>query len=257
MTRDGSSRVLGAVAATLIWLLADTACAYRPFSGTDADVADVGEFELELGPLQFLHEAARNYLEAPATVLNLGILPRTELVVDFVGVIPLQPLPGESSYSLRDTDLLLKLLCVRGSVQDAGAGPSVALEAGALTPEIHDESGFGASANLIVSQRWQRFVVHVNSELELSRGELVPIWTETVIGELHVHEKFWPVAELLWSRELSTGASEYSALAGAIWGVREGLSLDAAALIASVHGAWAIEARLGFTWAFQLWEQPS
>lgn len=250
-------RVREFTAAALVWLVTGRAYAYRPFTATDADVAEVGEFELELGPLQFVREDARSYLQVPATVLNLGILPRTELVVDFVGTIPLQPLPGEGSYQLRDTDLLLKIVCVRGSLQDAGPGPSVALEVGVLTPEIQHEKGFGASANLIVSQRWEPFAVHVNSQLELSRSELTPIWTESVIGELHVHETFWPVAELLWSHEFSTGANEYSALAGVIWGAREGLSLDAAAMVASSNGALAIEGRLGFTWAFRLWEQPS
>lgn len=244
-------------ALALVWLVAGTAYAYRPFTGTDADVADVGELELELGPLQFLREDSRSYIQVPATVLNLGILPRAELVIDFVGVVPLQPLPNEGRYQLRNTDLLVKIVCVRGSLQEAGSGPSVALEVGALTPEIQHEEGFGASANLIVSQRWERLVVHVNSQLELSRGELTPIWTEGVIGELHVHEKFWPVAELLWSHELSTCSNEYSALAGAIWSVGAGLSFDAAALVADVHGALAIEGRLGVTWTFQLWEKTS
>jgi hypothetical protein len=243
--------------AALVSLAPGTAHAYRPFTGTDADVADVGEFELELGPLQFVREHARSYVQAPATVLNLGILPRIEIVVDFVGLIPTPALPGEGSYQLRDTDVLLKIICIRGSLQGASAGPSVALEVGALTPEVHHETGFGTSANLIVSQRWDWFVLHLNNQLELSRGDLTPIWTESLIAEWRVHETFWPVAELLWSREFSSGASEYSALLGAIWNVREGLSLDAAALVASLDSALAIEARLGFTWAFQLWEKRS
>ena len=56
--------------------------AYRPFDGTDADVAEAGEFELELGPAHFYGQGPHHYVIAPATVLNLGLVPRLELVVD-------------------------------------------------------------------------------------------------------------------------------------------------------------------------------
>src|SRR5262245_17391853 len=84
--------------------------AYRPFHGTDGDVAELGEFELELGPVQMLHENRRDFLLAPATVLNFGIFPRTELVIDFVGNVPFRLERGESRYQLRDTDVFLKIL---------------------------------------------------------------------------------------------------------------------------------------------------
>jgi hypothetical protein len=129
---------------------ARTAHAYRPFDGTDGDVAELGEFELELGPVELVHEDGRNVLLTPATVLNLGILPRTEFVVDFVGTFPVHPELGEGRYQLRDTDVFLKFLLLKGALQDE-SGPSIALEAGPLTPEIYGEHGFGASANLIIS----------------------------------------------------------------------------------------------------------
>src|SRR3954463_10673253 len=98
-----------------------TAHAYRPFDGTDADVAELGEFELELGPAQVLHEDGRNFLITP-TVLNLGILPRTELVVDLMGSMPFRPQPagigvrGEARYAIRDTDVFLKFLLRKGGL---------------------------------------------------------------------------------------------------------------------------------------------
>ena len=57
------------------------ALAYRPFDGTDADVAERGEFELELGPLGYFRLGGTNFLIVPGAVLNYGILPRTELVL--------------------------------------------------------------------------------------------------------------------------------------------------------------------------------
>src|SRR5689334_6194061 len=54
---------------------ASNVSAYRPFDGTDADVAARGEFELEMGPSDFYRISSRNYLIVPSTVLNLGVLP--------------------------------------------------------------------------------------------------------------------------------------------------------------------------------------
>jgi hypothetical protein len=50
-----------------LFLVARDASAYRPFDGRDADVAEFGDFELELGPTQYYREGDRNFLAAPAT----------------------------------------------------------------------------------------------------------------------------------------------------------------------------------------------
>jgi hypothetical protein len=236
------------------WLaLASTAQAYRPFNGTDADVTDEGEFELELGPLQFTRADSRNYLQLPATVLNLGIFPRAELVADLVGIVPLRPLPNEAHYSGQDTDLLLKVVCLRGALQGEGNGPSLAVEGGPLLPELANDHHFGLTANLIVSERFGWFLAHLNSGAKLSRGTLRLAATESLISEFRVNDTIWPVTELLWSREFITGQSIYSALAGAIWREAEELSFDAALRVASVDRAFAFEARLGFTWTLEVW----
>jgi hypothetical protein len=230
---------------------ATTAHAYRPFNGTDAEVAERGEFELELGPVQLFHSRTRDLLFMPATVLNLGIFPRTELVVDFVGTIPL----NGDSYQVRGTDVFLKFLLLRGALQKQ-RGPSLALETGPLTPEIHGAKGFGASANLIVSERWAWFVAHLDNIAELSRSALRFAWTNTLITEYRFSETIWPVLELLWSREFVSHTGTYSALVGGIWRAIDGVDLDAALIVSRVNHAPAFEARLGFTWAFQLWGQP-
>jgi hypothetical protein len=53
---------------------ASSAWAYRPFDGTDADVAGLGDFELELGPVHWYSQNGSHYVIAPATVLNLALL---------------------------------------------------------------------------------------------------------------------------------------------------------------------------------------
>jgi hypothetical protein len=248
-------KTFGAVALFAFMLLPAPVHAYRPFTGTDGDVAEVGEFELELGPLQFLREHGDDYLHVPATVLNLGIVPRVELVVDFVGAIALDPEPGEHRYALGDTDVFLKFLLRKGVLQEQ-TGPSIALETGPLTPEFHGEPGFGAAANLIVSEAWDWFLAHLNNQASLSRSDLLFAWRSTLITEYRWSARAWPVMELLWQREFRSHASVYSALAGVIWKAYENIDLDAAAVVASVSGKPSFEGRLGFTWAIRVWGEP-
>ena len=56
------------------------ALAYRPFEGTDAAVADVGELEIELGPAEPLHDGRQRFLTAPETVFDLGVAKDWEVV---------------------------------------------------------------------------------------------------------------------------------------------------------------------------------
>src|ERR1043166_578966 len=93
----------------LLVLGSRTASAYRPFEGTDGDVADQGEFELEIGPLHYAQEGKEKFFLTP-TVLNLGVIPRMELVFDFV---PLYPQRGGQT-QVTDTDVFAKYLLRSG-----------------------------------------------------------------------------------------------------------------------------------------------
>src|SRR4051812_36804103 len=163
-TSVATMRKLNAVIATLAAAIsiATPAFAYRPFDGTDGDVADVGEFELEMGPAQFLSTSGGRYLMAPATVLNLGVARGFELVVDFKDYVGLQPVAGQQRMRLLDTDIFLKSVLRRGTLQGE-SGVSIALEAGPLLPEIGGTRGFGAEANLITSYRWDAISLHLNT----------------------------------------------------------------------------------------------
>lgn len=88
--------------------VAPDALAYRPFDGTDADVAETGSFELELGPVHWYSQSNRHYLIAPATVLNFGFMPRFELVVDFQNFVGLDTPAGQPRDQLLDTDVFTK-----------------------------------------------------------------------------------------------------------------------------------------------------
>ena len=220
--------------------------AYRPFDGTDGDVADTGEFELELGPLHYAQEGKEKFFLTP-TVFNLGVIPRMELVFDFV---PLYPQNG--SAQVTDTDFFAKFL-LRSGVLQGESGPSIALETGPLIPEYNGQKGFGASADLIVSEKYGWLTLHLNNEGQLSRQDLVFSYAANLIGEFDIGSKIRPVAELGFEIEPSSGAKGYSGLGGVIWTVSDSVALDAAARVGRLEAANTFEARLGLTWTVPVW----
>ena len=238
-------------AASAIVLFASRAEAYRPFDGTDADVAELGSFELELGPVHWYDRAGQNYLIAPATVLNLGIFERTELVVDFQHFVALGALDGRPRQALRGTDILVKHVLREGILQGK-SGLSVALEAGPLTPEINGTNAFGASADLILSYRWAWGTAHFNEWPQYSRVHNVDLVSGVIIEGPHE----WlirPVSEFSYEQEFHAGRT-VSGLLGAIWTARESFVIDVAFRGARVGAQNAAEARFGFTWALPVWE---
>jgi hypothetical protein len=239
--------------ATLATWAAD-ARAYRPFDGTDADVAAFGDFELELGPVHWYSQRDTHYLIAPATVLNLGVLPRLELVVDFQNYVGIDFPPGQPRDQLLDTDVLLKGVLVPGVLQGHGQGPSVAAEVGPLLPNVNGTESFGASADVILSERWRGFTVHANSWFELSRGDLHLDWFEGLILEGPFEAPVRPVSELDVEREMVTREMTWSALVGAIWRAGDDLDLDVGLREARVGDERATEVRLGLTWTLGLWD---
>ena len=148
--------------AAAVALLAAPAFAYRPFDGTDGDVAEEGRFEIELGPAQYLKGPDGRALAAPATVLNLGVDEDMELVVDFKNLIGLDRAPGAPRMRLLDTDIMLKCIIRHGTLQGA-SGVSMAVEAGPLLPELNSTNAWGAEAKLITSYRWDALSLHLNT----------------------------------------------------------------------------------------------
>lgn len=224
--------------------------AYRPFDGTDADVADLGSFELELGPVHWYDRAGRNYVVAPATVLNLGILENTELVVDFQHFVALGALDGRPREALLNNDVLVKHVFREGILQGK-TGLSVALELGPLLPEINGANAFGASADLILSYRWDWGSVHFNEWPQYSRAHNLDLVSTVIIEGPHQ----WvvrPVSELFLEKQFNQERTA-SGLVGAIWTLRDSFVLDLAIRGARIGEQNAAEARLGFTWAIPVW----
>ncbi len=190
-------------------LVSRQAAAYRPFDGTDADVAELGEFELELGPTHWYNQAGQNYAIAPATVLNFGIFENTELVIDFEDFVALGPLDGRAAVALRNTDVLVKHIFREGILQGK-TGLSIAVEAGPLTPEINGTNAFGASANALFSYRWDWGTVHFNEWPSYTREHNLDLFSGVIVEGPHE----WvvrPVSEIFVEKEFNGVLTESAA----------------------------------------------
>jgi hypothetical protein len=86
MTWTAAITVSGYVAS---W--SESARAFRPFDGTDAAVASVGELELEFEPFGLLRQGSERTLIAPETVLDLGVAEGWEAVLQGQGETALPP----------------------------------------------------------------------------------------------------------------------------------------------------------------------
>ncbi len=235
------------VLAVGVLLSGSSAEAYRPFDSTDADVVERGEVEIELGPVGYLDEDGTELLATPDLVVNVGVHPRLELVVEGRGLAPLERETPERRYRIVDTAFLAKGLVRRGSLQGE-TGPSLALELGALLPTLHDESGLGAEGIGIVSHRFSHLTAHLNGTAAYTRAET---W-ELGLGLILEGRERWgvrPVAEGTLARELGE-ATAGSGLAGVIWEARDDLAFDLAFRYAREDGSDVREIRAGLTWSF-------
>jgi hypothetical protein len=240
-------RAVAAAIGAGILLVSPTAFAYRPFDGTDADVAEVGEFELELGPAHFYGQGQDHFLIAPATVLNLGLVDRLELVVDARQFFALD----QRAWQVLDTDVLLKWV-VREGILQGKSGLSVALEGGPLLPELHGETQVGAQLDTIISHRWSSGTVHFNEQVALTRlGN--PAVFSSVILEGPFEREARPVMELLVQKALGEELV-MSALVGGIWRASDSFAFDAGLRFGRVNEERMAEVRLGFTWGVAVWK---
>jgi hypothetical protein len=239
-----SARDRFVVVAFVVALLATTrsAYAYRPFDGTDADVAELGDFEIELGPIGYLRQAHSSFVVAPAFVGNLGFLPRWELVFEGNGVF------GAPSPQLLDTGLFLKHTLREGSLQGK-SGLSLATEVGALLPLVNSQPGAGVYLGMIASQAWRELTIHVNFEVMRARDGLGEVFIGAIF-EGNKRHRIRPVAEL-WV-DTHAGVTTTSGLAGFIWRVNERFSVDTATRLATSELGPVFEMRCGFTWALSL-----
>jgi hypothetical protein len=229
-------------------LAAAPAHAYRPFDQTDAAVAEPREFELELGPAGYRHDAAGGAY-TPGFILNYGIVSRVELVFDAHYALLWGGTDAAARRRELDTAMLAKGVAREGCLQGK-TGVSIAVEAGAILPTVPTAGGVGASLATIVSQRWSAGTLHVNVEGDVTREHQLQ-FIGGAIGEGPIVWPVRPVAETYVARDASQ-PTLVSGLGGAIWRAGEHLDVDAAFRVARQGGEDVYEVRAGLTWTIGL-----
>jgi len=225
--------------------------AYRPFDGTDAAVAETGEIEIELGPVEYLRVGAERALLAPDLRINYGFIPGWEASLE--GKLTHGLTQGVPGTSLVESQALLKGVLREGSLQEK-PGPSIATEFGVLLPGINDQHGTGGVLNGIVSQRWDWGTTHLNVQIEFTRQQHVDYFLDTIVEGPHD----WvvrPVAEIFYESDVSLFRTG-SALVGTIWQVQDNIAVDFGLRGARINGQTAGEIRAGVTFAFGVTKGP-
>jgi hypothetical protein len=244
LRRFASNRVAaGAIVVMCAAVWAAPALAYRPFDGTDAAVADVGEVEIEFQPIGAIRPGQTKPISD--AILNFGFAERWELVMQATP----QALPeGVGPISVSNA-AFLKYVIQPGVLQDK-SGPSIATEFGPLLPASGGGSGVGFGLTGIVSQRWDWGTVHLNAASNLTPDQHGELFFDAIV-EGPIKWKVRPVFEI-YSDSVVNVSQTFSGLIGAIWQVNDKLSFDAAVRYASVDGRPVSELRLGMTFGFPL-----
>jgi hypothetical protein len=249
MNARGTTAALAAAAVLACWC--GTAEAYRPFDGTDAAVAETGEVEIELGPIEYLREGADRTLLAPDVKINYGFTPGWEVSLE--GEVAHGLSAGIPGTSLVEGQALLKAVLREGSLQEK-LGPSIATEFGILLPGVRDEHGTGAILTGVVSQRWDWGTVHFNAQIALTREQHADYFLDTILEGPHD----WvvrPVFEIFYDRDVSQFQTR-SALIGAIWQVQDNIAVDFGLRGALVNNHTVGQIRAGVTFAFGVLKGP-
>ena len=221
--------------------------AYRPFNGTDAAVADVGELEFELQPAGVLQEGGTQTLVAPWLVTNFGFATKWEAVLE--GKLQ-TPLSSDENPSLTDAGLSLKYVLREGSLQEK-SGPSIATEFGALLPGVGADAGTGGTWAAIISERWDWGAIHLNLQPSLTRDHRAELFVSTIL-EGPSKWKVRPVAEIFFDDTFGEERT-VSGLVGLIWQVRENVAVDFAFRAASTDSRPVEEIRAGVTFGIPVW----
>ncbi|HYQ26477.1 MAG TPA: hypothetical protein VER04_04635 [Polyangiaceae bacterium] len=233
--------------AAICW--ARLAAAYRPFDGTDADVAHPGEVELEIGPAGYRQAGPSRFIVAPAVVANYGFAPRFEAVLE--GRQDIQLKAAQHPWQVQGVAFSIKTLLKRGSLQKE-TGLSIALEMGALLPGF--ESRLGAHVASIFSLQSPAFTLHLNLANDIFYSVRYKASTSLIL-EGPDRWLLRPVSEILVEREFGQGAFSdglaESMLIGGIARWTAAVSFDAGGRFARANGRHEEEIRAGLTWSFE------
>ena len=243
---------VAALAPAAVWCWRNSAQAYRPFDGSDAAVADTGEVEIELGPVEYQREGAERTLLALNLRVNYGFRPDWEASVE--GDLTHALSPNLPATTLVGNIASLKTVLREGTLQQK-PGPSIATEFDVLLPGIRDEPGAGVGLIGIVSQQWDWITLHFNAGAALTRDQHFDYVLDTIIEGPHD----WPVrpvSEFFYERDVGQFETR-SGLIGAIWQVKDNIAIDFAVRGARINDHITGEIRAGITFAFGVTKGPT
>jgi hypothetical protein len=232
------------LASLFLLLLSTPAQAFRPFDGTDAQVAPLRALETELQPMGYERIGDERLLVIPELALNYGAGTGWEFVAEAQRLMVMNPEAGSRKPYLDDLGLSVKKVLRNGVLQSA-KGASIATEWELQLPPTRDHS-LGLSAALVATQRWKSLTVHLNGLLADTQahefGRFASVIGEFAPGHWPVH----PAAELSIERE-GDHAIGRNVIAGILWETRPGLTIDAAVRIGR-GDEHEVELRSGLTW---------
>ena len=233
-------------------MLVGPAHAFRPFEGTDAQVAPPRALETELQPMGYERIGSERTLVTPELVLNYGAGSGWEFIAEARRLMLMNPEGGKAKPEIEDDGISVKRVLRNGVLQSA-TGPSVATEAEFALPTT-TERGAGVSLTLIVSQEWRALTFHVNGSIADTRAHEFGRFASVIAQWEHEGWSVKPIAELSIERE-GDQTTRQSALAGILWEPRAGLTIDA-----GVRTGYAeeheIELRSGLTWKKHVHKGP-
>ncbi len=223
-----------------------SASAYRPFDGTDADVAQTHEWEFEMQSVGYYRSEGSEYF-VPGGVLNYGLFPRVELVLQAFAFV--RTVSGAGPNRFTDTGLFAKIVWREGCLQEK-EGLSFATETGPLLPTINDTKGFGAYAGGILSTCFgEALIAHWNAEAQIRpQAYNLDLFGGVILEPPPSKYVVRPVVEVFVEHDFG-GIQTYSGLVGGIWRVTEKLALDVAVREALTAGQSVTEVRAGFSLA--------
>ena len=206
------------IASALAWPI--EAMAYRPFDSTDAAVAEVGEWEIELAPFNWRHNDDGVQWTAPAAIVNYGFAQDWELVVEGRNTVF-----DRGGDELSDVAASLKTVFQEGSLQDK-PGVSLGSEFSVLLPGIRADDGAGLAFAMLASDKKEWGAWHFNIGPMLTRDGSGGMFA----GAILEGPESWPIRPVAEVRyEKTFGGEELIAyLGGVIIPVRDGLAFDIA-----------------------------
>ncbi len=221
------------------------AFAYRPFIFTDAAVASVREWEIELGLFSMSRDRGRSEVFVPSLRFNYGIWKNWEIVGEFDLQVYKEGI--ERNSELTGPALFLKGVLREGILQDQ-EGSSFVVELGVLLPStVEGKRKFGIEGLMVLSGKISDLGYHVNLGGELDREDFAPHGLWGIILEYPFEGRFRLVGEVNGSFKRH-GPPENSGLIGLIWETGEfGLDLGVRKGFSTAASDWALTTGITFS----------